>query len=178
GRGVYGSDASTHFQIGPSRIAIADSRTHRMKCYIDGKLVRDIPVSLGQGGIVKADDGSEVNYWTRSGPHVIMTKEPTHRMRSASYGVSDPDDPNFYDEVIKLCCRISYSGEFVHMADWNIPAHGQRNTSHGCINVGPANARWFFDTFQLGDVVDVRNTPRKMALTDGIGDWTVPWDKW
>ena len=45
--------------------------------------------------------------------------------------------------------------------------------------IGPTTgAQWFYDTFRPGDVVDVRNTPRRMALTDGVGDWTVPWDKW
>lgn len=179
GKGVYGGrDASTHFTIGPSRIAIADGASHRMKVYIDGKLVRDIPISMGKGGTVTGSDGQTINYWTRSGPHVIMTREPSHRMTSASYGLTDPKDPNYYDEIIKLCLRISYSGEFVHMADWNIGAQGSANTSHGCINVGPANARWFYDTFGLGDVVDVRNTPRQMGLTDGVGDWTIPWHKW
>lgn len=179
GNGIYGgSNASTHFTIGPSRIAIADARTHRMKVYIDGRMVRDIPISMGKGGTAVGANGQIVSYWTRSGPHVVMTREPSHRMTSASYGISDPKDPNYYDEVIKLCLRISYTGEFVHLADWNIPAHGRQNTSHGCINVGPAHAQWFYDTFRLGDVVDVRNTPRRMTLTDGVGDWTVPWDKW
>ncbi|MCW3814014.1 Ig-like domain-containing protein [Micromonospora sp. DR5-3] len=179
GQGVYGgSNASTDFTIGPSRIAIADARTHRMKVYIDGKVVRDIPISMGKGGTTTGANGETVSYWTRSGPHVVMTREPSHRMTSASYGVTDPKDPNYYDEVIQLCLRISYSGEFVHMADWNIGAQGNQNTSHGCINVGPAHARWFYDTFRLGDVVDVRNTPRAMTLTDGVGDWTIPWDKW
>ncbi|SCL30219.1 Lipoprotein-anchoring transpeptidase ErfK/SrfK [Micromonospora rhizosphaerae] len=179
GKGVYGgADASTNFTIGPSRIAIADASTHRMKVYIDGRMVRDIPVSMGKGGTVVGADGKIVSYWTASGPHVVMTREPAHRMTSASYGIVDPKDPNYYDEVIKLCVRISYTGEFVHLADWNIGAHGRENTSHGCINVGPDHARWFYDTFRLGDVVDVRNTPRRMGLTDGVGDWTVPWDKW
>ncbi|MCW3842977.1 Ig-like domain-containing protein [Micromonospora yasonensis] len=179
GKGVYGgANASTNFTIGPSRIAIADARSHQMKVYIDGKMVRDVPISMGKGGTTTGANGEVISYWTRSGPHVVMTREPSHRMTSASYGVTDPKDPNYYDEVIKLCLRISYSGEFVHMADWNIGAQGNQNTSHGCINVGPDHARWFYDTFRLGDVVDVRNTPRKMALTDGVGDWTIPWDKW
>jgi lipoprotein-anchoring transpeptidase ErfK/SrfK len=179
GKGVYGgANASTSFTIGPSRIAIADSRTHRMKVYIDGRMVRDIPISMGKGGTTTGANGEEISYWTRSGPHVVMTREPSHRMTSASYGITDPNHPEFYDDVIKLCLRISYSGEYVHMADWNISAHGRVNTSHGCINVGPANARWFYDTFRLGDVVDVRNTPRRMSLTDGVGDWTIPWEEW
>jgi lipoprotein-anchoring transpeptidase ErfK/SrfK len=179
GKGVYGgANASTNFTIGPSRIAIADGRTHHMKVYIDGEMVRDIPISMGKGGTTTGSNGETINYWTRSGPHVVMTREASHRMTSASYGVTDPKDPNFYDDVIQLCLRISYSGEFVHMADWNIGAQGNRNTSHGCINVGPANARWFYDTFRLGDVVDVRNTPRKMLITDGVGDWNIPWEQW
>lgn len=178
GNGVYGENAATHYSIGTSRVAIADGASHQMKIFIDGKLIRTMPISMGKGGIVTGANGQEVNYWTRSGVHVIMSKDDSYRMTSASYGVTDPKDPNFYDEVITLCCRISYSGEFVHMADWNIAAHGHTNTSHGCINVGPDDARWFYENFQLGDVVEVRNTPRPMALTDGIGDWTVPWAKW
>ncbi|RQW89106.1 hypothetical protein DKL51_23965 [Micromonospora globispora] len=179
GNGVYGGvNASTNFTIGPSRIAIADASTHRMKVYLDGKMVRDIPISMGKGGTAVGANGEVISYWTASGPHVVMTREPSHRMTSASYGIVDPKDPNYYDEIIKLCLRISYSGEFVHLADWNIDVQGSDNTSHGCINVGPADAQWFYNTFRLGDVVDVRNTPRPMALTDGVGDWTVPWDKW
>ena len=179
GNGVYGgANAGANFTIGPSRIAIADASTHRMKVYLDGKMVRDIPISMGKGGTTTGADGQVISYWTASGPHVVMTREPSHRMTSASYGIDDPKDPNFYDEVIKLCLRISYTGEFVHLADWNIGVQGSQNTSHGCINVGPADAQWFYDTFRPGDVVDVRNTPRRMALTDGVGDWTVPWDKW
>jgi hypothetical protein len=64
------------------------------------------------------------------------------------------------------------------MADWNIPKQGKENSSHGCINVGPANAQWFYDTFGVGDVVEVRNTPKKLPLTDGLGDWTIPWSSW
>ncbi|MEU3457359.1 Ig-like domain-containing protein [Micromonospora sp. NPDC006766] len=179
GKGVYGgANASANFTIGPSRIAIADANTKRMKVYIDGKMVRDIPISMGKGGTTTGSSGEIIDFWTRSGPHVVVTREPTHRMTSASFGIKDPKDPNFYDEVINLCLRISYSGEYVHMADWNIGAHGNRNTSHGCINVGPAHARWFYDTFRLGDVVDVRNTPKQLSLTDGLGDWTIPWEKW
>jgi lipoprotein-anchoring transpeptidase ErfK/SrfK len=180
GGGVYGArDASVDFRIGPSRIAVADSNTKQMKVYINGKLVRTIPISMGKGGTTTGASGQTIDFWTRSGPHVVMTTEPSHRMTSASFGITDKNDPNFYDEVIKLCHRLTYSGEFTHLADWNIPAHGNRNTSHGCINIGPAHARWFYDTFKLGDVVDVRNTPRQMQLSDGVGGvWTKPWSKW
>jgi lipoprotein-anchoring transpeptidase ErfK/SrfK len=180
GGGVYGArDASIDFTIGTSRIAIADSKTKQMKVYIGGKLVRTVPISMGKGGTTTGSQGQTIDFWTRSGPHVVMTKEPSHRMTSASFGITDPEDPDFYDELIKLCCRLTYSGEFTHLADWNIWAHGKENTSHGCINIGPAHAQWFYTTFQLGDVVEVKNTPRQMQLSDGVGgDWTIPWSKW
>jgi lipoprotein-anchoring transpeptidase ErfK/SrfK len=180
GSGVYGArDTSVDFTIGPSRIAVADSKTKQMKVYINGKLVRTIPISMGKGGTTTGARGQTIDFWTRSGPHVVMTTESSHRMTSASFGITDPEDPNFYDDIIKLCHRLTYSGEFTHLADWNIWAHGNTNTSHGCINIGPAHARWFYDTFKLGDVVEVRNTPRQMQLSDGIGgDWTIPWSKW
>jgi len=178
GEGLYGeADRTASFTIGRSKIAVADSNTKHMLVYFDGVQVRDIPISMGKGGIVQGTKGP-VNYWTNSGVHVIMTREPQVRMTSASNGIVDPKDPNFYDEIIKLALRVSYTGEFVHMADWNIPAHGKRNTSHGCINVGPTNAQWFYDNFGLGDVVNVINTPRKLDPRNGLGDWTISWSDW
>jgi len=135
-------------------------------------------VSLGKDGSTKGAYGSTIYFATNSGPHVVLSKDPVVRMTSASFGITDKKDPNFYDSEIKLCCRISYGGEYVHLADWNVPSQGQTNTSHGCINVGPAHAQWFYDTFGVGDVVEVRNTSRQLAVTDGIGDWSIPWAQW
>ncbi|MEV6926571.1 Ig-like domain-containing protein [Dactylosporangium sp. NPDC051485] len=179
GGGVYGGgNASANFSIGPSRIAIADSNTHQMQCFIDGQMVKQIPVSLGRGGTTTGSKGETIDFFTRSGVHVLMTKEPVITMSSASYGITDKKNPNFYEEPVKLACRISLSGEYVHLADWNIPSQGKANTSHGCINVAPANAQWFYDTFDTGDIVEVRNTPKQLPLTDGLGDWNVAWGSW
>jgi lipoprotein-anchoring transpeptidase ErfK/SrfK len=179
GGGLYGqADISGSFKIGPSRIAIADNNTHMMQVFVDGQMVRNIPVSLGKGGYYTTTDGQKINYWTNGGPHVVLEKAPVTRMTSASYGVKDPKDPNFYDEQIKLTVRISNSGEYLHMADWNIPQQGHSNTSHGCINIGPANAQWVYDNFVPGDVVDVKNSPVTLNPTNGIGAWTLSWDQW
>ncbi|GAA2629138.1 Ig-like domain-containing protein [Dactylosporangium fulvum] len=180
GNGLYGGgNSSASFTIGPSRIAIADSKTHQMECYIDGQMVRRIPVSMGKGGGTRTgSNGEKIDFLTMSGVHVLMTKEPLVTMSSASYGITDKNHPDYYEEKIRLACRISLSGEYVHMADWNIPQQGKANTSHGCINVGPANAQWFYDTFGTGDVVEVRNTGKNLPLTDGLGDWNVPFAQW
>ena len=180
GNGTYGaSNANATIHIGDSHVAIADNKTHHMKVYVNGTMVRDIPVSLGMGGTTKGDDGQTVSFWTRSGPHVVIRKDPVHDMSSASFGISDPSSPFFYKPVaIKSAVRISYTGEFVHLRTWSVSQIGHENTSHGCINVGVANAQWIYDLLIPGDVVDVVGTPITLPVTDGLGDWTVPWSKW
>lgn len=179
GKGVYGlGNTKLSFRIGPARIAIADNKTHHMRITVDGVQVKDMPISMGKDGYVIAADGSKVLFPTRSGTHVVMSRELEHQMTSASYGVTDPHNPNYYDELIKLCCRISYSGEFVHSAPWSVGSQGRRNVSHGCINVGPSNAQWFYDNFRLGDVVIVKDTGRPQLIGDSAGAvWDIPWSK-
>jgi hypothetical protein len=75
--------------------------------------------------------------------------------------------------------RLSYSGTYVHAAPWSLGAQGERNVSHGCINVSPADAEWFFGFTRRGDVVDVVNSPAAPKLTDpGTADWNIPWEQW
>ncbi|GIE77983.1 hypothetical protein Aph02nite_39330 [Actinoplanes philippinensis] len=179
GKTVYGAkDTSINFKIGRELIAISDNRTHMTKVYIDGKLVRTMRSSLGKGGWTTGAQGQKINYWTSGGPHVVLTKERTHSMSSASYGVTDPNDPNFYaPKDIEYCARISYGGEFLHAAPWN-GSLGRANLSHGCINLSTADAKWVYENFLLGDIVDVKNSPRDLEIWNGIGDWTVSFDKY
>ena len=187
GGGLYGQeDRTASFTIGASKIAVADSNTKRMKIYVNGAQVNNIagkdvsagiPISMGKGGTETTATGV-VDFTTNSGPHVVTQKFEVYRMTSASFGITDPKSPNFYDTEIKKAVRISGDGEFVHFADWNIPQQGVRNTSHGCINVAPTYINWFYDQFGPGDVVDVTGTTRKLDPRNGIGDWVIPWDQW
>jgi lipoprotein-anchoring transpeptidase ErfK/SrfK len=178
GKGAYGSaNVSLNVNIGSAKIAKADDTTHHMKIYVDGVQVKDFPISMGKGGTTKSTDGKTIDFWTRSGVHVVMTRELSHRMTSASYGVP-AGDPNAYDEIVELCCRISYSGEFVHAAPWSVADQGKRDVSHGCVNISKANAQWFYDNFTLGDVVEITGTPKQLPLYDSIGGWDVAWSQW
>jgi lipoprotein-anchoring transpeptidase ErfK/SrfK len=188
GGGLYGqANQSASFTIGDSHIAIADAVTHHMKVYIDGQQVMTInghdvsagiPVSMGKGGTETTPEGVTINFNTNSGPHVVLEKYEHIIMRSDSFGIVDKTDPNYYVANIAKALRISGDGEFVHLADWNIPQQGHVNTSHGCINVGPNYIYWFYDTFRAGDIVDVTGTPLHLALTNGLGDWTLSWAQW
>jgi lipoprotein-anchoring transpeptidase ErfK/SrfK len=179
GKTTYGAkNASTNFRIGRQLIAVSDNRTHLTKVYIDGKLVRTMKSSLGKGGGTTGANGERISYWTAGGPHVVLGKKRRHTMSSASYGVSDPKDPNYYvTENIQFCTRISYSGEYLHAAPWN-GSLGRANLSHGCINLSTADAKWVYNNFLIGDIVDVRNTPRQLPIWNGLGDWTVPFDRY
>jgi len=63
--------------------------------------------------------------------------------------------------------------------DTNKPDGVGRNVSHGCINLSPDNAKWFFDHVKKGDVVININTGGPdLKPYDGFGDWQVPWGQW
>ena len=78
---------------------------------------------------------------------------------------------------IEYCTRISYSGEFLHAAPWN-RSLGRANKSHGCVNLSTADAKWVYENFIVGDVVDVKNSPRTLQIWNGLGDWTVSYDRY
>ncbi len=43
--------------------------------------------------------------------------------------------------------------------------------SHGCINISPTNARWFFDNFGAGDPIIVKNSTGTYTKKEGSSDW-------
>ena len=48
---------------------------------------------------------------------------------------------------------------------------GKRNVSHGCINLSPANAKWFYDNFGSGDPIVIKNSVGLYTNPDGADDW-------
>jgi lipoprotein-anchoring transpeptidase ErfK/SrfK len=80
---------------------------------------------------------------------------------------------------VQWATRISNSGEFVHSAPWSVAQQGNSNVSHGCINLSPENAKWFFDNVKKGDVViNVNTGGPNLKPWDGFGDWQIPWGQW
>lgn len=177
GGGLYGeTDRTMSLTIGPSKVASIDDATHQMIVTIDGQVVRQIPVSMGRSDSVTVD-GKEISFVTPSGIYVAQEKYPVKQMNSASYGL--PTDYSLgYDSEIPLAVRLSNSGIFAHSAPWSVADQGVRNVSHGCINLPPDDAQWFYDTFGYGDIVTVTGTSAQLAPDDGYGDWNIPWDQW
>jgi lipoprotein-anchoring transpeptidase ErfK/SrfK len=177
GGGIYGQqDVRSSFTIGQSRIATIDDNTHMMTVRVAGQVVRHIPVSMGRGGSIKVG-GKTIYFTTASGPHVVQEKYAVKKMSSASYGLP-VNSPLGYEENIPLAVRVSADGEFVHAASWSVAQQGRRNVSHGCINISPANADWFYHTFTYGDIVDIKNTGAMLQPGNKYGDWMVSWSDW
>ena len=43
----------------------------------------------------------------------------------------------------------------MHSAPWSVDSQGHANVSHGCINLSPDNAAWYFNQVNVGDPVQV-----------------------
>lgn len=175
GNDLYGqADASTWFQVGAKHVSIADDNTKVISVYSNDKLIRTIPTSMGRHTSIPGDHGP-IDLRTNSGPHVVVSDETNINMNSASFGLSK--GANAYKTVVPVGVRISYDGEYVHWADWSEWAQGNTDTSHGCLNVSPDNAWWFYHFSVPGDIVDVRNTGRQLAVWNS-GYWVDSWSDW
>ena len=151
GGGMYGeTDRTLTLTIGPAKIATVDDATHQMTVTIDGQVARTIPVSMGRDESITVD-GKVISFVTPSRIYVAQEKYEVKQMSWASYGLPTSYDLG-YDSAIPLAVRLSNSGIFAHSAPWSVADQGVRNVSHGCINLPPDAAQWFYDTFSYGDI--------------------------
>ncbi len=168
GRGLYGKqNRSIHFTVGRSQITKGSTLTHNLTVRRNGKPIRQIPMSAGQGGDWK--------YYTTSGVHLAMSREPVTIMTSPGIG---PGSPGYYQMTVYNTVRISNSGEYVHSAPWSVGSQGYANVSHGCVNVSPGNASWFIDNTLIGDPIIITGSPRVLEPTNGWGHWQEDWKQW
>lgn len=168
GNGVWGErDVHVSFRIGDARVSYVDVRTHKMVVTRNGVAVKTFDQSAGSD-----------RYPTMNGTHVVLEKFPKVVMDSATVGIPR-NSPDGYLTTTYWSVRISNSGEFVHGAPWSVDSQGRANVSHGCVNLAPADAEWFFDFAQPGDPVVVTGSTRPPSTTDaGTADWNMTWDQW
>lgn len=169
GNGIFGQQSRTStFTIGPSMISKVNIDTDQMRVFRDGKLIRTIPITTGE----------QPKYTTRSGVKVIVEKYRKKRMNSETVGI-DPNGPDGYNLAgVEYAMRVTYSGEFVHAAPWSVGSQGHANVSHGCTGMSTANAEWLYNQTLIGDVVEYTGTDKPMTLTNGIGDWNLPFQQY
>lgn len=169
GNGVFGQESRTNtFTIGRSLVSKVDMKTYQMKVYKDGRLIRTIPITTGE----------QPKFTTRSGTKVIVEKFRYKRMNSETIGI-DPNSPDGYDLAkVEYAQRLTYSGEFVHAAPWSVASQGNANVSHGCTGMSTENAGWFYGQSMIGDVIEYTGTTKQMTLSNGFGDWNLPFNEY
>ncbi len=161
---VFDNDATLDMNIGPANIAKVDGTpgVDTMTITSDGQPVKTLRVSLGKAKTP-----------TYLGTKLLMAKTNPEEMKS------DPGEVPAYDVQVPWSIRVTYSGEFIHDASWNGQI-GQANTSHGCTNLSPADAEWYYNWSLIGDPVTWVNTgtSKVVPVTDGWGDWNLDFPTW
>ncbi len=168
GEGRYGQESRTiDFTVGDAHIYKVNMRTHEMRVFSNGDLLRTFPITTGKDGFI-----------TRSGTKVIMEKFRHRRMRSETIGIPAGSAEGYDIDNVEYAMRLTYSGEFIHAAPWSVGSQGSANVSHGCTGMSTADAGWLYDLSRRGDVVQYVGSDRPMTLENGYGDWTLDFADW
>lgn len=156
---MFADDLSLVFDTGARTISTVDDRTHHLTVTRDGRTLATYPVSLGTKSTP-----------TSSGTKIVMAK-------GASICMSGP---GYRECGIKDTQQLTYSGEYLHSAPWNIANIGAGiDSSNGCTNLLPVDAQKLYAESRVGDVVRFLHTDGpKMTVGKGFGDWNVAWSEW
>ena len=164
--GVWGTARTSSFRVGDTLSSVVDVAAHTMTVSLNGAVVRVMKASMGKPG-----------FDTRNGNFVVLEKFADRVMDSAT--VDLPPGTPAYKTAVKDAVRITNSGTFTHGAPWSVSSQGRRNVSHGCVNLSPADAHWYYLNAKRGDVVTVVNSTTGPNLSDaGSQDWNLTFDQW
>jgi lipoprotein-anchoring transpeptidase ErfK/SrfK len=158
---IDAAGTKSSFTTGDALIATADNATHQLTITRNGNVEQTFPMSMGKPG-----------HDTPNGTYYVQDKFSDVDMDSETYGVPE-GSPDGYNVHVKLAVEFDNSGNFVHSAPWSVADQGKRNVSHGCINISPSNAKWFFDNFGIGDPIVVTNSVGSYTQNDGGQDWQI-----
>jgi lipoprotein-anchoring transpeptidase ErfK/SrfK len=133
----------TNFQTGAAVVGVAKISAYSFTVTVDGQVLREMPASMGKS-----------RFPTPQGTFSVLRKESHVVMDSRTIGIP-LDDPEGYKLDVYNAVRITNGGVYVHGAPWSTGSQGNANVSHGCINLSPDNAAWYFDMVNVGDPVIV-----------------------
>jgi lipoprotein-anchoring transpeptidase ErfK/SrfK len=154
--GVYGMHTLTQqFSIGRSLIVVASTAKHHMRLYRDGQLFRRWPISTGRPG----DN-------TPNGTYLTIEKHNPVLMKGPGYRISVP-----------WSVRFTWTGDYLHDAYWSVGQQGFANVSHGCVNMAPADAEFYYKMAVPGDPVTITGSPRAGTWDNGWTHWFLSWSQ-
>lgn len=132
------------FNIGSSIVAVASISNHTFTVSIDGEIARQMPASMGKP-----------KFPTPVGSFTVLGKENPVVMDSRTIGIP-LSDPEGYKLTVNYAVRVTWGGVYVHSAPWSVGSQGVANVSHGCINLSPDNASWYYNQVGIGDPVIIK----------------------
>jgi lipoprotein-anchoring transpeptidase ErfK/SrfK len=141
---VTAGGAKTTFETGAAVKGVADIDAHTFTVSIDDEVVRQMPASMGKP-----------RHPTPIGSFAALEKQSSVVMDSRTIGIP-LDDPEGYKLTVADAVRVTWGGVYVHSAPWSVDSQGYANVSHGCINLSPDNAAWYYDTVHIGDPIIVQ----------------------
>jgi len=131
------------FGTGSTVLGVASISAHTFTVSIDGVIMRQMPASMGKP-----------RFATPIGSFTVLEKAKSIVMDSSTIGIP-LTDPEGYKVKVADAIRITWGGVYIHSAPWSVGSQGYANVSHGCINLGPDNALWYFNQVGIGDPVVV-----------------------
>jgi lipoprotein-anchoring transpeptidase ErfK/SrfK len=134
----------TTFETGAEVLGVADLDAHTFTVSIDGAVAREMPASMGKP-----------KHTTPIGSFTALEKQSVVVMDSRTIGIP-LSDPEGYKLTVNNAVRVTWGGVYVHSAPWSVASQGKANVSHGCINLSPDNAAWYFNTVSVGDPIVVQ----------------------
>ena len=141
---VTAGGAKTTFETGAAVVGVADIDAHTFTVSIDDQVVRQMPASMGKP-----------KYPTPIGTFAALEKQSV-----VDHGFPDHRHSALRPGGLQAHCddavRVTWGGVYVHSAPWSVGSQGNSNVSHGCINLGPDNAAWYYDTVNIGDPIIVQ----------------------
>lgn len=129
------------FGTGATVLGVASISAHTFTVSIDGELARQMPASMGKP-----------RHPTPVGSFSVLEKQKSVVMDSRTIGIP-LSDPEGYKLTVNDAVRVTWGGVYVHSAPWSVGSQGYANVSHGCINLSPDNASWYFNQVNIGDPV-------------------------
>jgi lipoprotein-anchoring transpeptidase ErfK/SrfK len=134
---------TTGYETGDALLGVASLSEHTFTVSRNGEVLRTMPASMGKPSRP-----------TPIGDFTALEKDRTVIMDSRTIGIP-LSSPEGYRITASYAVRITNSGVYVHSAPWSVDSQGHANVSHGCINLSPDNAAWYFNQVSVGDPVQV-----------------------
>jgi lipoprotein-anchoring transpeptidase ErfK/SrfK len=136
--------AKTSFEAGAQVVGVADVDAHTFTVSVDGQVARQMPASMGKP-----------KHPTPIGSFTALEKQSPVIMDSRTIGIP-LSDPEGYKLTVYNAVRVTWGGVYVHSAPWSVASQGNSNVSHGCINLSPDNAAWYYDNVSIGDPIIIQ----------------------